>query len=298
MSFSLITNGSPAVTEPPEALETVIPWWSFTKTVLAATALTLVRDGLVGLDDQVAEGPFTLRQLLRHQAGLADYSELPEYHTAVASGARPWPADEMLLRLDATRLRYTPGEGWRYSNVGYLFVTRLIERLTGLSLEEALVQRVLSPLGITRARLANAGEDMQVACQGIAPGYDPGWVHHRLLIGPLADAALLLDRLLSGNLLPHGLLEDMQAALVLGGPLPGRPWLTPGYGLGLMRGGVAGGLTLSGHNGVGPGSVVAVYRCTHGRSTATCAVFHESADEALVEAEMVSHVRAALGLAQ
>lgn len=294
MPFSLIINGTPAVTEPADAVETLVPWWSFTKTVLAATALTLVRDGLVGLDDQVAEGPFTLRQLLRHQAGLADYSELTEYHVAVANGARPWPADEMLQRLDATRLRYTPGEGWRYSNVGYLFVTRLIERLTGLSLEEALVQRVLSPLGITRVRLASNGEDLQSACQGVAPGYDSGWVYHRLLIGPLAEAALLLDRLLSGNLLPHWLLEDMQTALVLGGPLPGRPWLTPGYGLGLMQGGVAGGLTLSGHNGVGPGSVLAVYHCTRGETAVTCAVFHEGPDEALVEAELVQRITSAL----
>ncbi|MBC3949548.1 serine hydrolase domain-containing protein [Pseudomonas folii] len=294
MPFSLIINGAPAVTEPADAVETLVPWWSFTKTVLAATALTLVRDGLVRLDDLVAEGPFTLRQLLRHQAGLADYSELTEYHAAVASGSCPWPADEMLQRLDATRLRYTPGEGWRYSNVGYLFVARLIERLTGLSLEEALVRRVLSPLGVMRARLANTGEDLQSACGGVAPGYDSGWVYHRLLIGPLAEAALLLDRLLSGNLLPSWLLEEMQTVLVLGGPLPGRPWLTPGYGLGLMQGGVAGGLTLSGHNGVGPGSVLAVYRCTHSQTTVTCAVFHEGLEEALVEAELVQRITSAL----
>lgn len=295
MSFSLITNGSPVVADQQDALESLVPWWSFTKTVLAATALTLVRDGLVGLDDQVAEGPFTLRQLLRHQAGLADYSELPEYHAAVASGEQPWSADEMLGRLDASRLRYTPDEGWRYSNVGYLFVGRLIERLTGLSLDEALVQRVLSPLGITRVRVANAGENLQGVCQGIAPGYDSGWVYHRLLIGPLAEAALLLDRLLAGDLLPGWLLKEMQTALVLGGPLPGRPWLTPGYGLGLMQGGVTGGLTLSGHNGVGPGSVVAVYRCTHGENAVTCAVFHEGPDEALVEAELVRRIASALG---
>lgn len=128
---------------------------------------------------------------------------------------------------------------------------------------------------------------------GHRPRYDPGWVYHRLLIGPLADAALLLDRLLSGNLLPHGLLEDMQAALVLVVRCR-RPWLTPGYGPGLMRGGVAGGLTLSGHNGVGPGSVVAVYRCTHGEAAVTCAVFHEGPDEALVEAELVQRITSGL----
>ncbi|WP_153020747.1 serine hydrolase, partial [Pseudomonas sp. BMS12] len=117
MSFFLSVDGVQAAAEHAEEM---VPWWSFTKTVLAATALTLVRDGLVRLDDEVAEGPFTLRQLLRHQAGLADYAELAEYHAAVAAGAAPWPADEMLRRLDATRLRYPPGEGWCYSNVGYL----------------------------------------------------------------------------------------------------------------------------------------------------------------------------------
>src|SRR5690606_25075814 len=104
---------------------------------LAAAALSLVQDGLVALDDPVAEGPFTLRQLLRHEAGLADYGELADYHAAVARQEEPWPAEEMLRRLDASRLRYTPGAGWRYSNVGYLYVARLIERLTDLPLDEA-----------------------------------------------------------------------------------------------------------------------------------------------------------------
>ncbi|MCI8212210.1 serine hydrolase [Pseudomonas sp. S25] len=298
MSFSLIINGLPTTSGQSHAAapEVIAPWWSFTKTVLASAALTLVRDGQVGLDDQVPEGPFTLRQLLRHQAGLADYSELADYHAAVASGEPSWPADEMLQRLDATRLRYAPGEGWRYSNVGYLFVSRLIERLSGLPLEEALAQRVLSPLGVTRTRVARAGENLQGVCAGIAPGYDPGWVYHRVLIGPMAEAALFLDRLLAGKLLPRGLLEEMQTALVLGGPIAGRPWLSPGYALGLMQGGVAGGLTLAGHTGVGPGSVVAVYRGIHGGATATCAVFHEGAAEAVVETEMVRRVTSALGV--
>ncbi|RML75395.1 Beta-lactamase, partial [Pseudomonas syringae pv. maculicola] len=98
-----------------EHSDVVVPWWSFTKPVLATAALSLVRDGLIQLDDPVQEGPFTLRQLLKHQAGLADYSELPEYHAAVAEGHIPWPAAEMMQRLDATRLRYAPGTAWRYS---------------------------------------------------------------------------------------------------------------------------------------------------------------------------------------
>lgn len=287
MPFALVSNGSLLTPEQPDV---TVPWWSFTKTVLAAAALSLVRDGLIGLDEGVPEGPFTLRQLLRHEAGLADYSELADYHTAVARHETPWSAAEMLQRLDATRLRYAPGDGWRYSNVGYLFIARLIARVTGLRLEEALTQRVFAPLGLSRIRLATTRADLAYVNMGAASTYDPGWVYHGLLVGPLVEAALCLDRLLDGHLLPQSLLREMQTVRTLGGPIAGRPWVAPGYGLGLMQGTVESGLTLSGHTGVGPGSIIAVYRCIDGNSTASCAVFDESGNEGAVEAEVVRHL--------
>jgi len=295
MFSSLVLNGravSPQTTEP------VVPWWSFTKTVLAATALTLVRDGLLALDDDVAEGPFTLRQLLRHEAGLADYGELAEYHAAVADRKSPWSEAEMLRRLDAERLRYVPGEGWRYSNVGFLYVSRLIERTTGLEIEQALIQRILAPLALTGVRLAKTAADLQDGCLGTEADYDPAWVYHGLLVGTLTDEAMLLDGLLSGSILPPALLDEMLCARALGGPIPGRPWLTPGYALGLMQSGVEQGLILSGHTGAGPGSVVAVYRGTTANTTATCAVFSEGADQGRIEAELVRRLTTALGVSK
>lgn len=293
MLFSLVSNGTLLT---PLRPKTKVPWWSFTKTVLSAAALSLVRDGRIGLDDPLPEGPFTLRQLLRHEAGLADYSELADYHAAVARHDTPWPADEMLQRLDASRLRYAPGEGWRYSNVGYLWVARIIERITDLSLEQALTQRVFVPLDLSNAHLAKTRDDLNGVSMGTAATYDPGWVYHGLLVGPLDQAALCLDRVLSGDFLPAPLLQDMQTARVLGGPIAGRPWTAPGYALGLMHGTVASSLTLSGHTGVGPGSNVAVYRGVHAGRSASCAVFHEGSDEGLVEAEAVNHLAASLGV--
>src|SRR5258708_10761012 len=61
-----------ALLETPGA-ERSVPWWSFTKTVIAAAALALVRDGKLGLDEAVPGRPFTLRQLLQHRAGLTTY---------------------------------------------------------------------------------------------------------------------------------------------------------------------------------------------------------------------------------
>lgn len=291
MTFFLVSNGSPVQHVQHEA---IVPWWSFTKTVLSAAVLSLVRDGLVRLDDVVLDGPFTLRQLLRHEAGLADYGELAEYHTAVARGEAPWTADEMLERLDAARLRYVPGGGWRYSNVGYMYVVRLIERVTGLKLEEALMQQAFVPLSLSGVRVAKVRTDLADVCLGAAPTYDPGWVYHGLLVGPLSSAALFLDRLLAGHLLPDSLLREMQTARPLGGPIPGRPWASPGYALGLMQGAVDGGVTLCGHTGAGPGSVVAVYRCVDGANTASCALFHEGSGEGSAEAEVVNLLLATL----
>ena len=284
MLFALVSNGALLTPKQPD---TTVPWWSFTKTVLAAAALSLVRDRLIDLDDTVPEGPFTLRQLLRHEAGLADYSELTDYHAAVARNETPWPADEMLQRLDASRLRYTPGDGWRYSNVGYLFVVRLIERITGLPLDDALTQRVFSPLDLSLVRLAKTRADLAAVNMGSASAYDPGWVYHGLLVGPLSEAALCLNRLLASDWLPQSLLQEMQTVRTLGGPIPGRPWTSPGYGLGLMRGGVEGQQLLSGHTGAGPGSVVAVYHCAKGNNAKSCAVFCEDGDQGTVEAQTV-----------
>lgn len=287
MNLAVVSNGCLHASQPSGL---IIPWWSFTKTVLATVALSLVRDRKIGLDDKLPGEPYSLRQLLRHEAGLADYGELDEYHAAVAGNATPWSASEMLQRLDATRLRYAPGMGWRYSNVGYMYVANLIEQMTDLPLEEALAQRALVPLGLSRIRLARKTADLGGVYLGAAREYDPGWVYHGLLVGSLAEAALFLDGLLAGHLLPKELLSEMQATHKPGGPIPGRPWAAPGYGLGLMHGTIESGLTVSGHTGSGPGSVVAVHRCVYRSKTATCAVFRDGADQGAAEADAVERL--------
>lgn len=278
----------------PDPIELIAPWWSFTKTVLAATVLSLVRDGLIGLDEPILDQPFTLRQLLRHEAGLADYGELAEYHAAVANSEPAWSADEMMQRLDGTRLRYSPGAGWHYSNVGYMLIGRLIERLTDLTLDDAVIQRALSPLGLSNVRFAKTPSDLQATRPGSAAHYDPAWVYHGLLIGPISQAALFLDRLFCADLLSTGLLQEMQTARTLGGPIPGRPWITPGYGLGVMQGEIDGGYSLCGHTGCGPGSVIAVYRICDGDRSACCAAFDEGASQGAVETIVVEQLLRAL----
>jgi CubicO group peptidase (beta-lactamase class C family) len=263
----------------------MVPWWSFTKTILAAAVLVLVRDGAATLDTPLPGRPHTLRHLLQHRSGLANYGGLPSYHEAVERGEDPWPVAALLEQVEAGRLRYPAGGGWDYSNIGYLVVRELIEETTDQSLDSALRRLILHPLGISEARIAVRPSDLEGVAMGEAWGYHPGWVYHGLMVGPVAEAALLLDRLLSRTLLPPGLLTEMLKVHPLGGPIAGRPWVAPGYGLGLMIGEVASGIRAAGHTGGGPGSTVAVYRSIGGEAARTAAVFATSEEQAGTEEE-------------
>jgi CubicO group peptidase (beta-lactamase class C family) len=238
---------------------TVVPWWSFTKTVIAAAALALVRDGRLALDTPLPGRAFTLRQLLQHRAGVAEYGGVAEYHAAVKRNDEPWPVATLLARAKADTPLYPPGEGWQYSNIGYLFVRELIEQTCGQDLDSALRTLVLAPLGVAGPRIALTRADLvDVTMGGVS--YHPGWVYHGLMVGRVADAALLLDRLLTDDLLPAELLAAMRDGHGLGGPVENRPWAAPAYGLGVMCGTARSGRTVIGHTGGGPGSVIAVYQ--------------------------------------
>jgi CubicO group peptidase (beta-lactamase class C family) len=280
ISFAAIEHGT-LVAE--QNVETAVPWWSFTKTVIATIALILVRDGRLALDGPLPKRPYTLRQLLQHRAGVPDYGNLATYHAGVASGDQPWPLSTLLERAQADCLRFEPGRGWEYSNIGYAFVRQLIEQASDESFDALLERLVLRPLDIHGPRLASVPADLDGASLGHAKFYHPGWVYHGLLVGRLRDAALLLHRLLTGALLPPSLLDQMRDAYPLPGPVVGRPWSAPGYGLGLMIGTTTNGRRAIGHTGGGPGSVIAVYHLPDEQPPCTQAAFASGSDQARVE---------------
>jgi CubicO group peptidase (beta-lactamase class C family) len=241
-----------------EGTDTPVPWWSFTKTVLSAATLRLVDHGKLDLDAPVAERPFTLRQLLRHEAGLPDYGSIGRYHEDVAAGKAPWPVSRMLAAVQADRLRFEPGTGWAYSNVGYLMVAQTIEASSGMPLAAALSSLVFDPVGLRTARLAVSAGDLADVAMASAAGYDPRWVYHGLVTGTVADAARLLDGLMRGKLLRPSTLS----AMLEGHPLPqyrSEAYPDPAYGLGVMLSATNPRLHPIGHTGEGPGSRIAVY---------------------------------------
>jgi CubicO group peptidase (beta-lactamase class C family) len=250
---------------------TSVPWWSFTKTALSIALLRLSEGGRIDLDKAVEGKPFTPTQLLRHEAGLPDYGSLAAYHVVVEAGRPPWTVDVLREATEADRLRYEPGQGWAYSNIGYWQVARLIERASDRPLADALADLVFVPAELSTARLAAAPADLASVSMGDATGYHPGWVYHGLIVGTAMDAARLLRRLLQGTLLEGNTLSRM----LEGRPLPQfctERYPDSAYAMGLMLRATNPLDHPIGHSGGGPGSEIAVYA----QRGTTCAIWAAS----------------------
>jgi D-alanyl-D-alanine carboxypeptidase len=263
---------------------TCVPWWSITKSVLSAAVMKLAELGAIRLGNRFEDWPFTIQHLLQHTSGLTDYGG-QAYQQAVAESEAAWPVNELLRRCNARKLVFSPGEGWTYLNIGYLFLRQLIERVTESNLDVALKQLIFAPLRLASTRIAMGPSDLMLTHWGNPKNYDPQWVYHGLLIGPPADAVAFLARLLAGELLSDASLAAMQEVRTLGCALPGRPWTRTGYGLGLMIGTMNSVGRVVGHSGAGPDSVSALYAFLDRPGRPVVAAFAQGADEAVAEHE-------------
>lgn len=288
-AVALLVDGRPLLTEgvgfadlarrhplPADARFTL---YSVAKPLLAAAALRLVERGRLDLDaplttllpDLTLGAPVTLRQALNHTGGLPDYGALPAYNADLkADPGAPWTTADFLARTLPLGLRFPPGRGWAYSNIGYLVVRQIIERATTLPLRDALETLLFRPLGLRRTAVADtladvrdltpgysADLDADGALHDVARRYHPGWVAHGLVVSTAAETARLLDALLAGRLLAPPSLSQMLAAVPV--PVDHPLIVDPGYGLGLMIDRASPSARAAGHGGEGPGFSTAAF---------------------------------------
>jgi serine-type D-Ala-D-Ala carboxypeptidase len=111
-----------------------------------AAVMSLVDAGEVSLGDRVAIGGVsaTVRDLLEHRAGLWEW--WPLYLTAQGP-----EAIELIGRLP---LRYPPGSGRHYSDLGLILLGDLVSRVAGRPLAEAVAALALRPFGLTETGYA------------------------------------------------------------------------------------------------------------------------------------------------
>lgn len=164
-----VAGGHEAVTP-----ETLFHAGSVAKSLSAAATLTLVEQGVLGLDDDVndtlvswhvpenehtAEQKVTLGRLLSHSAGLTDGltnrgpdDPMPAYVT-FGDEAPSTTLQELLDgmpedNIDPTHVARVPGTGYRYANADYAIVELLVEDRLGQPFADFMQETVLDPLGM------------------------------------------------------------------------------------------------------------------------------------------------------
>ena len=139
---------------------------STTKTYVAATALSLVEDGIVSLDDTVERwlpaavpggASITVRQLLNHTSGLAEYVTLSTFRTQLqAEPLRRWAPAELVALAVAAAPTGAPGARWAYTNTGYVLLGMLLEVASGRPLAELVRERTYGKLALELTSFAGA----------------------------------------------------------------------------------------------------------------------------------------------
>ena len=86
----------------------------------------------------------TARRLLSHSSGLPDVADYGWHDPQLGDDA----LSEFARSLSGWRLQAEPGSTFSYSNAGFELLGLLLSRVTGMTFEEAVRQRVLSPLGM------------------------------------------------------------------------------------------------------------------------------------------------------
>jgi N-acyl-D-amino-acid deacylase len=148
---------------------------SLSKPLTAVATLQLVEQGKLGLDDPVFEvlrdvrpprgarvdprlGGVTVRQCLNHSGGWdRDVAGDPlnwEPQICRAFGLRPPLSPRQLLSFVlGLPLNFAPGSNCKYSNIGFVICGEIVARLSGMPYERYVLEKVLLPMGIRRARL-------------------------------------------------------------------------------------------------------------------------------------------------
>jgi D-alanyl-D-alanine carboxypeptidase len=127
---------------------------SITKQFTAALIMILQEKGQLNVDDSIATylpeysfpSNITLRMMLNHTSGLADFTNFPQLGDWVKNGVAE---ATVLAAVSTTPLEFAPGTQYGYSNSNYFALGTIIEKITGQSFESNLEQSIIQPLGLT-----------------------------------------------------------------------------------------------------------------------------------------------------
>lgn len=138
---------------------------SISKLVTAAAILKLAEEGRLGIAAPVASllpenaaiamlpASVTVERLLSHTSGLPDFTK-EELEAKVARGVS---TDGDLAKVLARPIKAMPGDQWAYADAPFRILSRIIERVSGLSYGAYVSKRLGPALGLSTLALCEPG---------------------------------------------------------------------------------------------------------------------------------------------
>jgi CubicO group peptidase (beta-lactamase class C family) len=280
---------------------TVYHWWSCTKIATAIAILQLQEMGKLSLNDPVIRYlPFfqvtypsdtskqvTILNLLNHTSGLPDPSAFTFVRWVHHDEDPPVNQTDFIKKVlpDYSKLKFEPGDHSEYSNIGYMVLGAIIEKVTGMAYEDYIRRNILQPLGMNHTDFLYMKKTESEEAAGshptfnlmapllyiMAPSYvrETHWSHLWMrrvytdqtpstgLIGPATDAARLVAAYLNGGVLNSRriLSQESIATMTYGGQIGSKNEDSLNYrrqGIGWQIYGKSGRWVLT-HDGGGPG---------------------------------------------
>lgn len=128
---------------------------SISKQFVAMMSMILKEQGKIQFDDKVKKyirtfpyDKITIRQLLTHTSGLPEYFDLATRYTNTLDTLN----NEKLVNLIANlkpELEFEPGNQWQYCNTGYVILATIIEKASGMEIEDFFDKYITQPLHLT-----------------------------------------------------------------------------------------------------------------------------------------------------
>lgn len=157
------------------------------KMFAAATALQLIKDGKIGLDDKIekyiGKEPWflrlpnakdvTVRMLMNHTSGLVRYEFKKEFTDFLtANPMKTWTPEERLAYLFDEKPPFEAGKGWDYSDTNYIVLGMIIERVTGKKFYDEARKRLIKKFKLD-GTIAQESPVMPGVVQGYAGSANP-----------------------------------------------------------------------------------------------------------------------------
>lgn len=129
---------------------------SVSKQFTAACIALLIIDGKLNLNTPVQnyipalskyQDTIRIKHLLYNTSGLTDYFKLPRINKTSWLDFHYFDTEEAIktsLRQDT--LAFTPGDKWDYSNVNFMLLTKVVEKISGKSFPSFIKERLFIPL--------------------------------------------------------------------------------------------------------------------------------------------------------